>query len=195
MSYLMKGKTLPNPIYDYQVALMVSQILREEHLQADAGIKRIARATGANTETVKKWYNAQNTPSAANLMTLMRTYPSLYEAILKLTQISPSPEGPDRALFLSQKRIVTDVYRDKSVTINIHVAATAMGNLNLRQAWFVSELYRGVALRASDIAAIWSVNIRTAKRDVAQLMRLRVISYEGSKKTGVYRILIASISN
>ena len=73
MSYLMKGKTLPNPIYDYQVALMVSQILREEHLQIDAGIKRIARATGANTETVKKWYNAHNTPSAANLMTLMRT--------------------------------------------------------------------------------------------------------------------------
>ena len=186
MSYLMKGKTLPNPIYDYQVALMVSQILREEHLQIDAGIKRIARATGANTETVKKWYNAQNTPSAANLMTLMRTYPSLNEAILKLTQISPLSEGPDRAFSLSQKGIVSEVYRDKSVTINIQVAAMAMGNLNLRQAWFVSELYQGVVLRAADIAAVWSVNIRTAKRDISNICEAGLIRFIGSKKSGRY---------
>jgi predicted HTH transcriptional regulator len=195
MSYALMGKTLPNPIHDYQVALLVAKILRAEHQETDAVVKRIARATGANTETVKKWYNAQNTPSAANLMTLMRTYPSLYEAILKLTQVSSLSEGPDRALFLSQKRIEADIYRDKSVTINIHVTATAMGNLNLRQAWFMSELYQGVVVRAADIAGVWSINIRTAKRDVAQLVRFGVIIYQGSKKTGAYMISVISLSN
>ena len=194
MSYLTKGKTLPLPINTCQVAGLVAGILRNGHQQTDAAVKRIARATGANTETVKKWYTGQNAPSAANLMTLMRTYPQMNEAIQKWATPLPSYDGRDRNPSLSDTGIQAPGYRDNSVTINLQVRASNMGNLNLRQLWFMSELHQGAALRASDIATMWGVTDRTAKRDIAELTTLGLITFHGAKKKGFYGVVPAEFA-
>ncbi len=194
MSYLIKGKPLPHCMTDQEVAVLVARILRAEHSQTYAAVKQVARATGANTETAKKWYTGQHAPSAANLMVLMRTYPQLGEAIHKWTQPPASHQGPDRALSLSCGEAPTSIYRDNSVTINLRVRAPNIGHLNLRQLWFMSELHQGTTLRASDIATMWTVTGRTAKRDIAQLTTLGLVSFQGARKTGVYRVVPAEFA-
>lgn len=186
MSYPVMGKTLPNPITDYQVALLVAKILRAEHIQSDAVVKRIARATGAHTETVKKWYNGQNAPSAAHLITLMRTYPTIYQTVMGLAEWTPFDPSPCGGLSLSPNRIKSEIYTDNFVGINVLVPLALNAKLNERQLWFLGQLQQKGAVRGSDIARVWDVTERTAERDVAALVAAGLVFYRGSRKVGKY---------
>jgi hypothetical protein len=188
MSYALMGKTLPNPITDYQVALLVAKILRAEHLQSDAVVKRIARATGANTETVKKWYNGQNAPSAAHLITLMRTYPSIYQEVMGLAELIPPDPGPCGGPSLSPNRIKSEIYTDNFVGINVLVPLAMTGKLNERQFWFLGQLQKKATVRSGDIVRVWRVTARTAERDVATLVAGGLVFYAGPHKVGKYQL-------
>ena len=188
MSYALMGKTLPNPITDYQVAMLVAKILRTEHQETDAVVKRIARATGANIETVKKWYNGQNAPSAAHLITLMRTYPAIYHAVMGLAELIPPDPGPCGGPSLSPNRIKSEIYTDNNVGINVLVPLALKGKLNERQLWFLGRLQQKEAARGTDIALVWGVTARTTERDVAGLVALGAVCHRGSRKTGQYHV-------
>lgn len=188
MSYAPMGKTLPNPITDYQVALLVAKILRSEHLKSDAVVKRIARATGVHVETVKKWYNGQHAPSAAHLVILMRTYPSIYQTVMGLAELIPSDPGPCGGPSLSSNRIKSEIYTDNFVGINVLVPLALKGKLNERQLWFMGQLQQKIPVRGNDIVRVWGVSTRTAERDVAYLVAMNTVNHRGSRKTGRYLI-------
>lgn len=188
MSYDPMGKVLPKLITNTKVATLVAKILRAEHLHTDAVVKRIARATGANTETVKKWYNGQNAPSVAHLIILMRTYTSIYQTVMGLAELIPSDPGPSRGLSLSQNGIKSEIYTDKNVGINVGVPLALKGKLNERQIWFYGQLQQKTRVRARDIVQVWSVTSRTAERDVARLVAIGAVYRRGSRKAGGYLI-------
>ena len=96
MSFQKTGKTLPIKITDKMVACMIAAALRTAHKNDSSAIKKIARATGVNLHTVKKWYEAKSAPRASHLLMLAVCYPEIEERIT--TYIKPSTL-PDNSLF------------------------------------------------------------------------------------------------
>jgi hypothetical protein len=47
--------------------------------------------------------------------------------------------------------------------------------LNQRQLWFLGLVQQGYQVKAADIASFWGVSSRTAKYDMADLVRLRLV--------------------
>ena len=58
--------------------------------------------------------------------------------------------------------------------------------VNQRQEWFLEQLRSGKSCKASDLAAQWQVTEKTAKRDIADLKKKRLIIFAGAPKTGEY---------
>ncbi len=50
-------------------------------------------------------------------------------------------------------------------------------------------LQKGLSLKAEDVANIWEVNIRTAKRDIAGLVDLGLVEFSGAHKNGRYIVM------
>ena len=67
-----------------------------------------------------------------------------------------------------------------------------MAQLNQRQLWFLGELQKNAPMRVSDITEIWGVVARTAKRDLAQLVALRMVVFTGTKRHGHYILVGAT---
>ena len=60
--------------------------------------------------------------------------------------------------------------------------------LGIRQVWFYSQLKKGRRYGVNDIVAFWEVGTATAKRDIADLVRLGLVRYVGSKRNGYYAV-------
>lgn len=58
--------------------------------------------------------------------------------------------------------------------------------VNERQEWFLEQLRSGKSCKASVLAAQWQVTEKTAKRDIADLKKKRLIIFAGAPKTGEY---------
>ena len=58
--------------------------------------------------------------------------------------------------------------------------------LNERQHWFLDRVGE-VRSDARDIAAVWAVSLKTARRDIAALKVAGLICYVGSRRKGRYR--------
>lgn len=189
MSAIPKDQVLPTQITDRQVAVLVAQALRQAHAASDAVVKRIARATQTSATTVRKWYEGQNAPSSANLLTLMSTYDGMFQTVLHLLgrdeMLETSPKGRDAPL--TQLRQV--VYGDRFVTINVVVSAKAAPNLNQRQLWFLGQLQDNKVVRVEDLAEIWGKSLRTAKRDIQGLKVAGLVRFSGGKRNGRYRLV------
>jgi len=184
MSATLNDQLLLTQITDRQVAVLVSQALRQEHAATDAVVKRIARATQASPTTVRKWYEGQNAPSSANLLTLMGTYEGVLQTMLHIVGRGELGELESKGGNAPLTALRQAVYGDRFVTINVVVSSKAAANLNQRQLWFVGQLQQDVVVRADDIALVWGISLRTAKRDVAGLVKARVIRFSGSRKKG-----------
>ncbi len=81
------GKKFPlDPGADTEAAfaLVIADALRRDFGAVPARVKHIARLTGANPRTVKNWLQAQNGPSGAGLVVLMRHSDAVTEAVLQL---------------------------------------------------------------------------------------------------------------
>jgi len=93
-----EGKVLPKIFLDgfeQEIATGIARALR-----SDFPNLKIAAAYFAeiNMETLKKWYNGSNTPSAANLIILARGSPSVCQMLLELVdgkEIPPARYPPE----------------------------------------------------------------------------------------------------
>ncbi len=191
MSVASKDQVFSTQITDKLVAVLVSQALRHEHVAMDAVVKRIARATQASPTTVRKWYEGQNAPSSANLLTLMGTYEGVLQTMLHIAGRGDlleavgdeSKEGEASLTDLRQA-----FYGDKFVTINVVVSAKDASNLNQRQLWFLSQLQHDKLVRLEDLAEVWDVSLRTAKRDIKGMVLAGAIHFVGGRRNGRYKL-------
>jgi hypothetical protein len=58
--------------------------------------------------------------------------------------------------------------------------------LNERQRWFLDRVVEG-RCGATEIAAVWEVSLKTARRDIGALQKARLLEYVGSRRKGRYR--------
>jgi len=83
------GRRFPlDPSADIEAtfATVIADALRRDFGATSARVKHIARLTGANPRTVKNWLQAQNGPSGAGLVVLMRHSDAVTEAVLALAE-------------------------------------------------------------------------------------------------------------
>lgn len=195
MSLTKKYQEFPKKINDETVAKAVANALRQAHENTPSSIKKIGRVTGANLRTVGNWYRGQNAPKSTHLLLLAKHYPAVLQALLTLLDLDAfwrlyqqqkstgekmlsTPESPD----------ALTIYTSKFVPINVSLDPEISVSLNQRQLWFLGQLQQGLPKKADDIAQVWSVTSKTAKRDVAGLVRAGLVKFLGANRNGVYMV-------
>ena len=172
-------------ISEQELAELIAYNLRKDHSHHGSSVKQIARMLDLNPRIIRNWYEARNIPNLSNFLRLISCSPSLIKSILELG-------GYDRAarvlktLDLKTISSVQSCYGDNTVTINVTLSRKTLLKLNQRQLWFYGFLQKGLSLKAGDIANIWEVDIRTAKRDISGLIRLGLVEFSGAPKNGRY---------
>ncbi|WP_116970665.1 hypothetical protein [Blastomonas sp. UPD001] len=78
------GKTFPPSIKDEPLAIAIAAALREEFGDTPSALKTIARLTRSNERAVRNWFEGKNSPSAANLVILMRNSDRILRTVLTL---------------------------------------------------------------------------------------------------------------
>ncbi|MDC7675136.1 hypothetical protein [Asticcacaulis machinosus] len=172
-----------------RIASTVSDALREDFGDSPSAIKQIGRITGASLNTIANWYRARNMPSSNHLLVLARSSPTILVFVVR--EIG-GDDLVDAFETFSRRRTSTEVSSTPPFVRSINVSNNGTLNgtisLNRRQTWFVSELSKGHACDARNIVNYWKVSIRTARRDLAELLRHKRIRYIGAKRKGMYEI-------
>lgn len=171
----------------------ISSALRREYREVHSAVKVIGRETGVNPRAIRNWYEGVNAPNCGHLVALARHTPVIVEAFLGLVGYGEIWELyqeqttlQDNSMRKGKAGSSGTKYSDKDVTIDITINRKTASRLNQRQLWFLGRLQRGDAPNADAIARTWGVTLRTARRDVAALGGMDLISFVGAKKTGCY---------
>lgn len=190
-------------ISDYQLARIVAAALHTDFGANASAVKKIGLLTKANLRTVKNWYDGVNAPSAAHLLQLARSSPSIMKFMFEQLGEKDlwrryhgfSFKKDPHAGIIDNERIDTEstIYSAESCTINVTVALTVAGKLNQRQLWFLGYLQQNRQVKADNIVSQWQVSSRTARADVAGLVETGMIQFVGANRTGKY-ILVSSPS-
>lgn len=178
---------------DFLVAKMVAASLRAEHQNDPALVRKIHADTNIKLHTVEKWIYGVNSPKSGHLLKLASLYPEVLKAILEtigrgdVWELCVREKIPNTMREqLIRKKPRNAVYRDKNVPINILIETETATKLNKRQLWFLSELQKNKKRCAQDIAGKWQVDVKTARRDIAGLVALGIIRFDGARKNGFY---------
>jgi len=123
-------------------------------------------------------------------MGLMEEWGSGYKRVMHACQSGGYSE-PDweelgtafRVIFYPHPAVLEYPRADVPVSVPVNVTA------NDRQRWFLEQLATNKHIRASDLAAYWSISEKTAKRDIADLKKKGLIEFVGASKNGFYRIV------
>jgi len=198
MSFLKSDRLFPiepDLSNERHVADFIAQALRHEYEEVHSAVKVIGRQTGAHPRAIRNWYDGVNAPNCTHLITLARHTPVILETFLGLTGHKTIWEfyrkhgsGHDYSMTVRKTNSKQAVYGDKSVTINVAVNVKDAVDLNQRQLWFLGCIQGGKKPRTEAITEIWDVTLRTAKRDVAGLVKKKLIRFSGAKKTGLYEL-------
>jgi len=195
MSRTQEGNELPVAITDKMVAALVAGILRQDQPKSDAPMKRIELATGVNRNSISKWYHGSNAPKSAHLLLLAKSYPNILRMILQLInrgdiwELCLRHSIPQKMLSARPKtRTRQSIYKDRFVSINVVVDALTSGQLNKRQLWFLGRLQQGDSVKAENIVSVWRSTPRTARRDIAGLIAVRLIRFTGARRNGRYEL-------
>ena len=172
-------------ISEQELAEIISYGLRKDHGRQGSSVKQIARKVGLNPRLVRNWYEARNIPNLSNFLCLAGRSPTLMKSFLELSGYGEIAKYL-RAPKLPTNHADKNNYGDNSVTINVSLSRNILLKLNQRQFWFYGFLQKGLSLKAEDVANVWEVNIRTAKRDIAGLIDLDLIKFLGAHKNGQY---------
>ncbi|MFC3441205.1 hypothetical protein ACFOKF_08335 [Sphingobium rhizovicinum] len=78
------GKTFPVPITTEPLAIAIAAALKEEFGNTPSAVKTIARLTRSNERAVRNWFEGKNSPSAENLVILMRNSDLILRTVLTL---------------------------------------------------------------------------------------------------------------
>lgn len=177
-------------ISDTALAKLIAAGLRTDYGDSTSAIKVIGLKTGASLRAIKNWYSGKNTPSSSHLLTLARSSPSILQIVLE--QIGGADLRDAFALInINEKKSVFEKSRkiaEKNFRIDVEVSARIGKSLNQRQLWFLTCLRQGEQLKSSAIATEWQVTDRSARADIAEMVRLELIRFQGAKKTGFYML-------
>lgn len=191
MSQAKKDRKIPVSLLgvsDMELARIIARALREDFGDTPSAIKEIGQITSANLRAIKNWYEAKNMPNSKYLLILARTSPSILRFILM--QVGGEELWDAFQFFVKPPKPAPPVLkrpppaargRPKAVTLD-----GTMVDLNERKIWFLSELMNGTTANAEDISERWSVNIRTARRDIAELKTAGKLEFRGSRRKGTY---------
>ena len=186
MSYPTNVHAWTSPLTEETMAQQLALALRVEHAHTDAVVKRIARATGLNSLTIRKWYEARNTPKVAHLMLLAQSYPAVRLLVLEWLGILPADAHQILSLRIPPATPSNPIYTPDHVGINVQVPLKLEGILNHRQLWFLGQLQNGAIMKAADLTKIWGITPRTTERDLAGLLAAGAIIFSGARKNGCY---------
>jgi hypothetical protein len=183
MSYRENVHRWTLPTNDPTMAQQVALALRLEYANTDAVVKRIARTTGVSCASVRKWYEARNTPKVKHLMLLARTYPKVQTLVSLWITCEPYESG---SVSLLNQVKTAPIYPPDHVGINVRLPNKVAGILNHRQLWFIAQLQLGISVRGRDLRKVWRLTTRTAERDLARLVAINAIVFQGARKNGCY---------
>jgi hypothetical protein len=186
MKITKKGQSGHSEITDKLLGDMVRAALLEAHAGMSAPLRHIARDTGISYSTVGKWYKYGYTPKSSHLLIIAALYPQVLQLLFELTSFGSLWEEAVRIGIVEtmharlnetrENRKKSSMTGDKSVTIRVRLDAHSAVQLNQRQLWFLGQLQQGY--RISGIIALmetWHTHSRTAKRDIAGLIRAGLI--------------------
>lgn len=78
------GNSFPTPIASEPLATAIAAALKEEFGNTPSALKTIARLTRSNERAVRNWFEGKNSPSAENLVILMRNSDLTLRTVLAL---------------------------------------------------------------------------------------------------------------
>lgn len=191
MSFHKTAQVFPE-LTQEQIAKLIAEMLRDQYGKTGSARKIIGREIGVDPRTVKNWYEGNSAPSLAHFLILVRNspmiaawflrhsgYDALAEALLACSRAEESGVTAPRLEFYSIK---IDPIKMKKNLKDIQ-------NLNQRQVWFYGQIQQGKLITVRDLVEIWQIGSATAKRDIAGLIDLKLITYIGSKRAGFYMIV------
>ena len=200
MSFFKNDRLFPSESITHEngaITELISKALRQEYEEVHSAVKVIGRQTGVNPRAIRNWYEGVNAPNCGHLVVLARHTPVIVEAFLGLVGYGDLWElyqkktsSQDNAMNRAKTSLSNAKYSDKNVTIQVTVDRDTASRLNQRQLWFLGRLQRGDAPNADAIAKTWGVTLRTARRDVAALLGLRLVRFVGANKTGYYGLIL-----
>ena len=183
-------------------AQTIAELLRKEHGDSHRAIKQLMRQTEASERTVKHWLSGQHGPDTVYFLRLVVSSPVIRAFVLGLIEgpaATPLTDPIDRFSLARAREayVAGEAAGGKPATgaqnndpervperdpINVPDRA----ELNERQHWFLDRVGE-VRSDARDIAAVWAVSLKTARRDIAALKVAGLICYVGSRRKGRYR--------
>lgn len=177
---------------DAQLAKIIADALREDFGDTPSSIKRIGRLTSANLRAIKNWYIAKNAPSSRYLLLLARMSPSILRFILM--QVGGEDLWDVFDLFQRQMLKPKALIDEGSLGSNETKEAPKTVTSRLpheRQTWFMEQLIDGQTVSAEHLMDQWNVNLRTARRDISDLVQADRIAFNGSRKSGRYELRLS----
>lgn len=174
---------------DAQLAEIIADALRQDFGDTPSSIKRIGRLTSANLRAIKNWYVGKNAPSSRYLLLLARMSPSILRFILM--QVGGEDLWDVFDLFqrqmLKPKALIDDVNLASRTTKDDEKTVTSRSP-HQRQAWFMEQLFSAHTVTAENLMERWNINLRTARRDISDLVGTGKVVFEGSRKSGRYQL-------
>ncbi len=195
---LWKGVLEGREIY----ARTIAELLRKEHGDSHRAIKQLMRQTDASERTVKHWLSGQHGPDTVYFLRLVVSSPVIRAFFLGLIE-SPAttpPNDPVDRVSLARAREAYAAGEAAGVGAAAHgpkndpnhvpkrdpINVPDPADINERQRWFLDRVAQG-RCDAREIATAWAVSLKTARRDIAMLKEVGLISYVGSRRKGRYR--------
>ena len=183
-------------------AQTIAELLRKEHGDSRRAIKQLMRQTDASERTVKHWLSAQHGPDTVYFLRLVVSSPVIRAFVLGLLE-GPAAiplTGPVDRISLARAREAYAAgeaaggrsatgareYDPERVPERDPINVPDRAEINERQRWFLGRVVEG-RCDAREIAAVWDVSLKTARRDIAALKAAGLICYFGSPRKGRYR--------
>jgi len=188
MSYPKMDRVFPI-LSQRKTGQIMGEILRDIYGNKRSSVKAIARVTPVDLRTIKSWYEGKNVPNLSHFLQLCVDAPEFFAAVLKA--IGYGDLAPhlivDEKLKNPLKAVpMIEVYSINFDTIKSPDVLDVVRQLGIRQVWFYSQLKKDRRYGIDDIVTFWGVGAATAKRDIADLVRLGLVRYVGSKRAGYY---------
>ena len=183
-------------------AQTIAELLRKEHGDSHRAIKQLMRQTDASERTVKHWLSGQHGPDTVYFLRLVVSSPVIRAFVLGLLE-GPAAiplTGPVDRISLARAREAYAAgeaaggrsatgareYDPERVPERDPINVPDLAEINERQRWFLGRVVEG-GCDAREIAAVWEVSLKTARRDIAALKAAGLICYVGSPRKGRYR--------
>lgn len=106
------------PVTSGVCASVIGQALRRAVSPFIRRDKFIAQRTGASIRAVRNWMGEENAPTSAQLITLMREFDEIFDAVLFLSgRLPPDRSDPDPQILIKQ---ALEILERRSNGVNSH---------------------------------------------------------------------------